>query len=96
MLKPTSDPFIFIEEIYTGYVRYQRISDGRRWEVIGICDKRANCLVGANIDGKIIATIEEARQLALDYDGLDCPVTPEFKGCCPFTYNELSGVSNGN
>lgn len=95
-LEPTCDPEIFIEEQRVGFIRYRRITDGRRWEVHGICDKRANCLVGATINGEFVSTIERARELALSYMGLDCPVTPEFKGCCPFTYIELPGVDNGN
>ena len=95
-LKPTCDPYIFIEEIRLGYVRYRRVTDGRRWEVHGICDKRGYCVLGMNINGEKVSSLEEAKKLAEAYDGLDCPVTPEFKGCCPFTYNELSGVNNGN
>lgn len=50
-----------------------RNKDGRRWEVWGICDQRGNCSQGA------VNTKPE----------LDCPVTPEFKDCCPFTFVEL-------
>jgi hypothetical protein len=49
---------------------------GRRWEVYGACDKRGDCWVGA---------VGPAPTL-------DCPVTPEFRGCCPFTYAELEPV----
>lgn len=49
---------------------------GRRWEVHGVCDKRGDCWEGA------VGPPPE----------LDCPVTPEFTGCCPFTYTELEPV----
>ena len=88
----TSDPFVMIEAQEPGYVRYRR-ADGRRWEVFGTCDKRGDCLVGAVIDGETVETIERARELALAYNGPDCPVTPEFSGCCPFIYVELEPVN---
>lgn len=50
-----------------------RNAAGRRWEVHGVCDRRGDCWVGA---------VGPAPTL-------DCPVTPEFRGCCPFTYVEL-------
>lgn len=50
-----------------------RNGDGRRWEVHGVCDKRGHCWEGA----------------AGPAPELDCPVTPEFTGCCPFTFVEL-------
>lgn len=87
-MTPTSDPGVFIEEQSAGYVRYQN-AEGRRWEVHGTCDKRGNCLVGAFIDGVQVTTLEQAQALCNAYTGLDCPVTPEFEGCCPFTYTEL-------
>lgn len=93
-LIPTCDSTVWIEEQRVGYVRYRSIT-GRRWEVHGVCDKRANCLVGAVIDGEHITTIERAKELALLYTGLDSPVTPEFTGCCQFTYVELEQV-DGN
>ena len=92
MLQRTVDPNVGIEDIREGYVRYRRITDGRRWEVHGVCDKRGHCLVGANINGEHVSTIERARELAAAYAGPDCPVTPEFKGCCPFTFVELRRV----
>ena len=76
MLQPTCDSTVWIEEIYTGYVRYVNIN-GRRWEVHGICDLRGNCWQGA----------------ANPKPELDCPVTPEFTGCCPFTYKELEPIN---
>lgn len=93
-LTPTCDPTVWIEEQRVGYIRY-RNSEGRRWEVHGICDKRGDCLVGAVINSEQVQTIERAKELAIEYTGLDCPVTPEFRGCCPFTYVELERI-NGN
>lgn len=91
-LQPTSDPFVWIEEQGVGWVRY-RNGAGRRWEVHGTCDRRGDCLVGAVIEGESVTTIDRARELAAAYTGLDCPVTPEFSGCCPFTYIELEPVN---
>ena len=85
----TCDPDTLIEEIREGYVRYRRLSDGMRWEVRGVCDKRAWCLVGAVIDGETVETIERARELAAAYDGPDVPVGPGFKGCCPLEVTVL-------
>ncbi len=75
----TCDPYVWIEEQYVGYVRYRNVTSGRRWEVHGICDQRGDCWQGA------VGPKPE----------LDCPVTPEFSGCCPFTYVELENA-NGN
>lgn len=86
---PTIDPFIVIEEQRDGYIRYRDTQSGKRWEVHGTCDKRGNCLVGAVINGESITSLERARELAINYTGPDCPVTPSFEGCCPFTYVEL-------
>lgn len=86
-LLPTSDPSVFIEERREGYVRY-RSTDGRRWEVHGICDHRRDCLLGVVVDGVLIETIEQAR--ALPKPDLDCPVGPGFHGCCPLKVVELS------
>lgn len=90
-LIPTCDPGVWIEEQSAGYARYRR-DDGRRWEVHGTCDKRGTCLIGAWIDGAEVTTAEHAAALAAGYTGPDCPVTPEFKGCCPFTFVELEPV----
>jgi hypothetical protein len=68
---PTVDPNVFIEEERAGYVRY-RATDGRRWEILGLCDYRGVCLIGA-VDP--LLGPRETR--------LDVPVTPEFSGCCP-------------
>lgn len=85
-LLPTADPYVFIEEEYKGYVRYQNTLTGRRWEVFGICDYRGDCIVGA-VDP--LLGPRETR--------LDVPVTPEFENCCPFTYRELeAGEINGD
>lgn len=79
VLQPTCDPFVLIEEQREGYVRYVRTTDGRRWEVHGTCDRRGHCWQGASGPAPT----------------LDCPVTPEFQGCCPFTYVELEPSKGG-
>lgn len=88
----TVDPFVVIEEQRLGYVRYRALDTGRRWEVHGKCDRRGDCLIGAVIDGE---QIKDRDTLALKTASLgrtridselDVPVTPEFTGCCPFTY----------
>lgn len=91
-LKPTCDPSVWIEASQTGYVRYRNVETDRRWEVHGVCDKRGDCMVGAVVGKYQIKTLEEARAVAAAYKGLDCPVTPEFKGCCPFRFVELEPV----
>lgn len=73
----TTDPSVVIEEQRAGYVRY-RNTDGRRWEVFGVCDMRGHCLVGA-----------VNPPLGPPGTRLDVPVTPEFEGCCPFRFVEL-------
>ena len=91
---PTADPYVVIEEQREGYVRYRNL-DGRRWEVHGTCDKRGNCLIGAVIDGEEVRDLDHLTEIAAKKPGridseLDVPVTPEFSGCCPFTFVELS------
>lgn len=91
MLTPTQDPHVWIEEQRKGYVRY-RNSEGRRWEVHGECVGLGHCIVGAVVDGREVETVVEARALWEKFRELgvpDCPVTPEFKGCCSFTFVEL-------
>lgn len=91
----TADPSVWIEEQCAGYVRY-RNAEGRRWEVHGECDRRGDCLIGAVIDGygelADHADLERAKE-TLGVDRLvslmDVPVTPDFEGCCLFTYTEL-------
>lgn len=96
---PTADPSVVIEYQYEGYVRYRR-TDGARWEVLGTCDRRGDCLVGAIIDTPngpvMIESVEHLNQLTellgrerIDSE-LDVPVTWEFEGCCPFRYNVLN------
>ena len=101
MLISTADDYIFIEEQREGYVRYRRISDGRRWEVHGTCDRRGDCLIGATVDEIQIRDHEHLEELKvilgkqrIDSE-LDVPVTPEFDDCCGkdiFTYVELEPV----
>lgn len=97
---PTADPDIVIESKRKGYVRYRRLSDGRRWEVFGECDYRGDCIVGAyEPQAKVVirdkAHIEQLKaQLGIErlISQMDTPVTPEFSTCCgidKFTYKEL-------
>src|SRR5215469_2836649 len=99
-LIPTVDPEIFIEARGERWVRYRRITDGRRWAVHGVCDRRGDCLIGAvmtNEHGELEQIrdhehlAELSKRLGRDRPDteLDVPVTPEFHGCCPFTYVEL-------
>lgn len=93
-MEPTADPNIFIEARGDGWVRYRRVSDGRRWEVHGVCDRRGDCLIGAVIDGEVIRDHEHLEALGGRPDSvLDVPVTPEFRSCCGsdiFRYVELN------
>jgi len=80
----TADPTVWAEELRPGYARY-RNKDGRRWEVHGICDRRGDCMIGAVLpDGTVIESVDQILESVLDV-----PVTPEFAGCCPFTFVEL-------
>jgi hypothetical protein len=76
-------------------VTYRSLLTGRRWTVLGICDRRGDCMVGAVVNG---VTVTDKTVLASDqYRAIDAkrtydvPVTPEFAedGCCPFAYLEL-------
>lgn len=73
-LTPTCDPHVWIEDQREGFVRY-RNADGRRWEVLGVCNRCGKCWEGA------VGPAPE----------LDCPVTPELQGCDQLTFNELPG-----
>lgn len=95
---PTADPDVLLEERRDGYWRYRRISNGERWEVRGVCDRRGHCLVGATLHGEFIRDLEHLSNLCArlgvlrpDSD-LDVPVTTSFKGCCPFRYVVLDSV----
>jgi hypothetical protein len=82
---PTADPDVFIEEQRDGYVRYQR-KDGLRWIVLGTCDRRGDCMIGAVVetpDGPVeIKNHEQLGSLEIG-DELDVPVYIGFNGCCP-------------
>lgn len=81
----TCDPYIIIEEIREGYIRYRQykwpvLSTGidqneviKRWEVIGTCTNIGNCYKGS----------------PQPKPTLDCPVGTGFKGCCPLEIKEL-------
>lgn len=98
-MEPTTDPHVLIEERREGYVRYRRISDGRRWEVYGTCDRRGDCLIGIVIEGwGQIASHEDLERAKTELgltrvvSEMDVPVTPEFTTCCGedrFRYAEL-------
>lgn len=92
-LIPTADPHIFIEEQRHGYVRYRRITDGRRWTVEGTCDRRGDCLIGAVVKGVVVRDHAHLAELGERPDSeLDVPVLPEFDTCCGadrFRYVEL-------
>ena len=91
-MQATADPNVFIEEQRKGYVRYRNTETGRRWEVHGECVGLARCIVGAVVDGEEVKTLKRAKKLwaeGKERFPLDSPVTPEFHGCCPFTFKEL-------
>lgn len=98
-LRPTADPHVFIEEKRLAYVRYRRTSDGRRWEVHGLCNRRGDCLIGSAIAGEIVLSqshLADLQQKSGEHrvdSELDVPVTPEFDSCCgldTFRYVELA------
>jgi hypothetical protein len=90
----TQDPYVVIEDQHPGYVLYRNIETGRRWEVYGECVGVAECIVGAVVDDNQVETLDEAKKIwenRKDLFPVDNPITPEFQGCCPFTFKELSG-----
>lgn len=106
-LTPTIDPDVVIEEdiilpdqidpvsgnVGSRSITYRSISTGRRWQVIGNCDRRGDCMVGGVVNGFIIHTkadLDQAGFKAIEAARtFDTPVTPEFDSCCPFRYIEL-------
>jgi hypothetical protein len=97
-LTPTADETVRIERQEPGYVLYQS-TDGRRWEVRGVCDRRGDCLIGAVIaTPEGLVEIESLAHLAwlvaelgrerIDAE-MDVPVGPGFSGCCPLEVTEL-------
>lgn len=93
---PTRDPNVFIEHQETGYIRYWRDTDNRRWEQRGTCRRLGECIFGAVFtnpaSGQTI-TVQGRNDLnaymrnpawkaILDGNGIDTPNTPEFEGCC--------------
>jgi len=97
-LQPTADDTVRIEAQEPGYVRYQA-NDGRRWEVRGTCDRRGDCLIGANINTPWGMVQVESHQMLADLrlelgtdridSEMDVPVGPGFEGCCPLEVTEL-------
>jgi len=69
----TSDPYIMIEEQRKGYVRYQNITTGRRWEVFGTCAWDDPLTWGPCGEGSVDPPIGSPE------NRLDNPVTPEMK-----------------
>ena len=87
----TCDPDVTIVASGPAMVRYR--SEGREWTVRGLCDQRGDCVIGSVVHGHQVR--DRADYLALfellgDRLGfrLDCPVTPTFKGCCEFRFEE--------
>lgn len=88
-MRATADPSVVIEDEGAGWVRY-RASDGRRWEVWGVCDRRGDCLVGSVIDGEQVRDLAHLAELGDRPDSeLDVPVAPGLSGCCPFRFVSL-------
>jgi len=90
----TVDPDVFIESQSVGYIRYWRQGDNRRWEVKGTCVRKGDCMIGAVVGGVEITDKTQLATLALspawkNQETYDTPVTPEFEGCCDFSYVEL-------
>jgi hypothetical protein len=78
----------------TRAITYRSLSTGRRWQVIGNCDHRGDCLVGSVIGGFSVTSkadfeSETFKHVAATISAFDTPVTPEFTDCCPFDYVEL-------
>jgi hypothetical protein len=92
-MEQTQDPFVVIEERRKGYIRYRNTETGRSWEVYGECVGLGHCIVGSVLpDGEVVETLKQAKKVWSDRANrflLDSPITPEFKGCCPFRFVEL-------
>lgn len=95
----TADPDIFIEEQREGYTRYWR-TDGKRWEVHGVCDRRGDCLIGAVIEGEQVKSHAHLKRLAtklgrervdseLDVPWFPAKGTKTETGCCPLRFRML-------
>lgn len=92
--EPTADSTVFIEDRRPGYIRYVQTS-GRHWEVFGECVKLGYCMIGAVVgDPPAELANLDAAQTFVEANPfqLDVPVTPEFNGCCSFTYNEMAPI----
>lgn len=88
----TADPGVVIVATGPAMVRY-RAADGSEWVVHGLCDQRGDCVIGSVVHGHQVRDRDDyrgLRELLGDRLGfrLDCPVTPSFKGCCPFRFEE--------
>lgn len=72
----TSDPFVIIVYSLQDFLIYYNWNSDEQWLIYGKCILKGNCIEGAvNPDTRP----REER--------LDCPIRPEFKGCC-----DLRGV----
>lgn len=95
LFTPTVDPHVVIEAQAAGLVTYRNTLTGERWQVIGTCDRRGNCIVGAHVGGVTIESLDHLARLKAERGASfgeaekDTPVTPHFEGCCPFTYAVL-------
>ena len=94
----TADPEVVIESRKGDEIVYRR-SDGLRWKVKGVCDRRGDCMIGAVVlDGVVIKDKKHLAQLVKKHgtriDSLmDVPVGPNFSGCCPFKITRLKSKS---
>lgn len=90
-MRPTADPDVLLEGGGHGWWRYYRVSTGERWSVVGVCDQRGDCLIGATLaDGTFIRDHDHLATLGPRPDSeLDVPVTKGFNGCCPLRVVEL-------
>jgi hypothetical protein len=90
----TCDPDVLIEAQGHAWTIYRRVSSEERWSVVGICDQRGDCLIGAIVIDPTTSQFvqikdhEHLAKLGPRPDSkLDVPVGPGFKGCC-----ELKGT----
>lgn len=94
-MEPTQDPHVVIEARGYAMIRYRNRLTGRRWEVHGTCDNRGDCVIGSWVHGELVRDHTHLADLRVRYGprlgfDLDCPVTPEFSGCCEFRFVELA------
>ncbi len=94
-MEKTFDPEVVIESREGESIVYLNITNGKKWKVTGVCDRRGHCMVGAVIDGILVESVEHLNQLCEDKgkerldSELDVPVGINFRNCCPFVIEEL-------